>query len=132
MYDSMNGCNVLPDTWFVGTRICVDLTRFALVGGSLPIMELPERIQSLTTNCLYGLHYSLFLPQRYFLKYSSQDDSLARQRGIGFPLLGELPKAIEPQLPICQLYRWQLGAFVCDHLFKRHRGYRALGEHHSR
>ena len=25
---------------------------------------------------------------------------------IVFPLLGELPKAIEPQLPICQLYRW--------------------------
>ena len=26
-----------------------------------------------------------------------------------FPLLGELPKTIEPHLPICQLYRWQLG-----------------------
>ena len=26
-----------------------------------------------------------------------------------FPLLGELPKAIEPHLPVCQLYRWQLG-----------------------
>ena len=26
-----------------------------------------------------------------------------------FPLLFELPKAIEPHLPVCQLYRWQLG-----------------------
>ena len=26
-----------------------------------------------------------------------------------FPLLGELLKAIEPHLPVCQLYRWQLG-----------------------
>ena len=26
-----------------------------------------------------------------------------------FPLLGELPKAIEPHMPVCQLYRWQLG-----------------------
>ena len=36
----------------------------------------------------------------------------ARQQGFEirvFPLLGELPKAIEPHLPVCQLYRWQLG-----------------------
>ena len=26
-----------------------------------------------------------------------------------FPLLDELPKAIEPHLPVCQLYHWQLG-----------------------
>ena len=55
-------------------------------------------------------------------------DSSARQWGFEirvFPLLGELPKrqrllqkqkqkqklpkAIEPHLPVCQLYRWQLG-----------------------
>ena len=41
-----------------------------------------------------------------------QVDASARQRGFEirvFPLLGELPKAIEPHLPVCQLYRWQLG-----------------------
>ena len=35
-----------------------------------------------------------------------------RQRGFEvrvFPLLGELPKAIEHHLSVCQLYRWQLG-----------------------
>ena len=39
-------------------------------------------------------------------------DTSARQRGFEirvFPPLGELPKAIEPHLPVCQLYRWQLG-----------------------
>ena len=39
-------------------------------------------------------------------------DTSARQQGFEirvFPLLGELPKAIEPHLPACQLYRWQLG-----------------------
>ena len=39
-------------------------------------------------------------------------DTSARQRGFEikvFPLIGELPKAIEPHLPFCQLYRWQLG-----------------------
>ena len=41
-----------------------------------------------------------------------QVDTSARQRGFEirvFPLLGELPKAIEPHLPVSQLYRWQLG-----------------------
>ena len=39
-------------------------------------------------------------------------DTSARQRRFEirvFPLLAELPKAIEPHLPVCQLYRWQLG-----------------------
>ena len=39
-------------------------------------------------------------------------DTSARQRGFEirvFPLLGELRKAIERHLPVCQLYRWQLG-----------------------
>ena len=42
-------------------------------------------------------------------------DTSARQRGFEirvFPLLGELPKAIEPHLPVCQLYRWQLGHYM--------------------
>ena len=39
-------------------------------------------------------------------------DTSARQRWFeirAFPLLGELPKAIEPHLPVCQIYRWKLG-----------------------
>ena len=41
-----------------------------------------------------------------------QVDTYASQRGFEirvFPLLGELPKATEPHLPVCQLYCWQLG-----------------------
>ena len=44
-------------------------------------------------------------------------DTSARQRGFEirvFPLLGELPKAIEPHLPVCQLYRRQLGPNMCS------------------
>ena len=39
-------------------------------------------------------------------------DTSARQRGFEirvFSLLSELPKAIEPHLPVYQLYRWKLG-----------------------
>ena len=54
----------------------------------------------------------LIFPRGYLLKSFPQVDTSARQRGFEirvFPLLGELPKAIEPHLPVCQLYRWQLG-----------------------
>ena len=54
----------------------------------------------------------LIFPRGYLLKSLPQVDTSARQRGFEirvFPLLGELPKAIEPHLPTCQLYRWQLG-----------------------
>ena len=46
------------------------------------------------------------------MKSFPQVDTSARQRGFEirvFPLLGELPMAIEPHLSVCQLYRWQLG-----------------------
>ena len=51
-------------------------------------------------------------PQGYLLKSFPQVDTSARQRWFEirvFNLLGELPKAIEPHMPVCQLYRWQLG-----------------------
>ena len=54
----------------------------------------------------------MIFPQGYLLKFLPQRDTSARQRGFEIrviPLLGELPKAIEPHLPVCQLYRWQLG-----------------------
>ena len=54
----------------------------------------------------------LIFPRDYLLKSFPQVDTSARQRGFEirvFLLLGELPKAIEPHLPVCQSYRWQLG-----------------------
>ena len=54
----------------------------------------------------------LIFPRSYLMKSFQQVDTSARQRGFEirvFPLLCELPKAIEPHLLICQLHRWQLG-----------------------
>ena len=54
----------------------------------------------------------LIFPRGYLLKSFPQVDTSTRQRGFEirvFPLLCELPKAIESHLPVCQLYRWQLG-----------------------
>ena len=54
----------------------------------------------------------LIFPRGYLLMSFPQVDTCARQQGFEirvFPLLGELPKAFEPHLPVCQLYRWQLG-----------------------
>ena len=59
----------------------------------------------------------LIFPRDYLLKSFPQVDTSARQRGFEirvFPLLGELSKAIEPHLPISQLYRWQLGPNMCS------------------
>ena len=54
----------------------------------------------------------LIFPRGYLMKSFSQVDTSARQRGFEmrvFPLIGELPMAIETHLPVCQLFRWQLG-----------------------
>ena len=58
-----------------------------------------------------GAPLRIFL-RGYLLKSFPQVDTSARQWWFEirvFPLIGELPKAIEPHLPVCQLYRWQLG-----------------------
>ena len=54
----------------------------------------------------------LIFPRDYLLKSFPQGDIFAKQRWleiIVLPLIDELPKAIEPQLPVYQSYRWQLG-----------------------
>ena len=53
----------------------------------------------------------LSFPRGYLLKSFPKVDNSARQQRFEirvFPLLGEIPKAIEPHLPVSQLYRWQL------------------------
>ena len=75
-----------------------------------PLWELPERGQSLTSNHLLGstpdfssgLSPEVFSTSGFFRKTAGFEIRV-------LPLLGELPKAIEPHMPICQLYRWQLG-----------------------
>ena len=54
----------------------------------------------------------LIFTQGYLLKSFPYGDTSARQREFQirvFSLLGELPKAIEPRLPACQLCHWHLG-----------------------
>ena len=80
---------------------------FNMWGVSFPLGELPE----INIKPPLGAPLLIF-PRGYLLKSLPQVDTSARQRGFEirvFPLLGELPKAIEPHLPICQLYRWKLG-----------------------
>ena len=79
---------------------------FFLMRVSFP---LGERLQ-FSVKLSFGAPLLIF-PQGVLLKSFPQVDTSARQRGFeirAFPLLGELPKAFEPHLPVCQLYRWQL------------------------
>ena len=107
----MDGCNVLPETQFVGTRLRVDTTLFFSVRGSLPPWGAAGERSEINIKPPIGAPLLIF-PRGYLLKSFPQVDTSARQRGFEirvFLLLGELPKAIEPHLPVCQLYRWQLG-----------------------
>ena len=87
---------------------------FYLWGVTFPLAELPERGQIFNIKPPLRAPLLIF-PRCYLLKLFPRVDTSARQRGFEirvFPLLGELPKAIEPHLPVCQLYRWQLGPSI--------------------
>ena len=89
----------------------MDTTRVLSVGGSLPPWGAAGERSEFKIKPPLGAPLLIF-PRGYLLKSFPQVDTFARQRGCEirvFPLLGELPKAIEPHLPICHLYRWQLG-----------------------
>ena len=107
----MDGCNVLPENQFVRTRQRVDTTQALSMGGSLPPCGAAGKRSDINIKPPLGAPLLIF-PRGYLLKSFPQVDTSARQRGFEirvFPLLGELPKVIEPHLPVCQLYRWQLG-----------------------
>ena len=109
--NSIYGCNVLPETQFVGTRLRVDTTRVLYVRGSLPPWGAAGERSEFNIKQPLGAPLLIF-PRGYLLKSFPQVDTSVRQQLFEirvFPLLGELPKAIEPHLPVCQLYRWQLG-----------------------
>ena len=82
-----------------------------ICGGSLPPCGATGERSEFNIKPLLGDPLLIFL-RGYLLMCLQQVDATARQRGFEirvFPLLGELPKAIEPHLPVCQLCRWQLG-----------------------
>ena len=104
----MDDCNVLPETQFVGTRLRVDTKRVLSVGGSLPPWGTAGERSEFNITPPLGAPLLIF-PGGYLLKSFPQVDTSARQRGLKirvFPLLGELPKAIEPHL---RAGNWQLG-----------------------
>ena len=107
----MDRCNVLPETKFVGTRLRVDTTRVFICGGNLPPCGAAGERSEFNIKLPLGAPLMIF-SRGYLQKSFPRVDTSARQRGFEirvFPLLGELPKAIEQHLPVCQLYRWQLG-----------------------
>ena len=109
--DSMDGCNLLLETQYAGTHLRVDTTRDFSVGGAIPPWGAAGERSEFGIKPPLGAPLLIF-PRGYLLKSFPQVDTPARQRGFeirAFPLLGELPKAIEPHLSVCLLYRWQLG-----------------------
>ena len=97
----MDGFSDLPKTYLLGRRQRVDTTRVLLVGGLLPHMgamgENPEFEIDL------GVPFQSFLLGT-LLKFLQRGDASAIQLRFEirvFPLLGELPYAIEPHLPLC-------------------------------
>ena len=112
--DSMDGCSILPEFQFVGSRLRVDTTRILYVGGFLPLLGAAGERPEFSIKPPIGAPLLIF-PRGYLLKSFPQVDTSARQWGFEirvFPLLGSLPKAIEPHLPVCQSYRWQLGPII--------------------
>ena len=129
----MDGCNVLPETQFVRTRLRVDTTRVLSVGGSLPPRGAAGDRSEFSIKPPLGALLLIF-PRGYLLRSFPQVDTSARQRGFEirvFPLLGELPKAIEPHQPVWKLCRWQLGpkhvVFAYDQVVRPHRSHRPSG-----
>ena len=89
----------------------LDTTRVLFVVGSLPPWGATGERSEFNIKPPFGAPLQIY-PRGYLLKSFPQVNTSARQRRFeirGFPLLDELPKAIEPYLPACQLYLWQLG-----------------------
>ena len=109
MTDSMDGCNVLPETQLVRTA-CAWTPHGFYLWGTLPPWEAAGERSEFNIKPPLGAPLMIF-PRGYLLKYFTHVDTSARQQGFEirvFPPLGELPKAIKPHLPVCQLYCWQL------------------------
>ena len=108
----IEGCRCMDLPYLCRGHICAHghHTGFS-VGGSLPPWGAAGERSEFNIKPPLGAPLLIF-PWGYLLKSFPQVDTSARQQGFEirvFPLLGELPKAIEPHLPVFQLYRWQLG-----------------------
>ena len=110
MTGTVDCCCVLPETQIVGTRLRVETTRVISGGDFLSPMGAAGERPEFDSKPPSGAPLQIF-PRGHLLISFPQGDTSARQRRfeIGvFPLLGELPKAIEPHLPAYQLCRWKI------------------------
>ena len=102
--------DILPETQFVRSLLRVDTTLALSIGDYLPPRraagEMPEfDIQPPFWAPLMNV------PRGSLMRSLTQADTSTRQQGfeVGvFPLLDELPNSIEPHLPVCQIFRWNL------------------------
>ena len=86
-------------------RLRVDTTRVFLWEGSIPPWGAAGERSEFSIKLPLGAPLLIF-PRGYLLKSFPQVDTSARRRGFEirvFPLLGDLPKAIEPHLPVMPL-----------------------------
>ena len=79
--DSMDGCNVLPETQFVGNCLRVDTTRVFSVRGSLPTKGAAGQRSDFNIKPSLGAPLLIF-PRGYHLKSFPQVNTSARQRGL--------------------------------------------------
>ena len=124
----MDDCSVQPVTQFVRTQLLVDTTWVLSVGRFLPPMGATGERPEFDIKLPLVAPLQIF-PSGYLLKSFPQGDTSVSQRGFeirDFPLLGELPKAIEPHLPVCQC-RSQKMVFAYDQVIRHHRSYRPSG-----
>ena len=106
---SVDVCSVLQEAQFVGSLLRVDAT-WVYLWGSLPPWGAARERPEFDIKLPFDAPLMISL-QGYVLMSFPQGDSCARQHRLEiriFPFLGELPKAIEPHLSICQLYCWKL------------------------
>ena len=80
MTDTMDGYNVLSETQFVGTRLCVNITRVLFVGGSLPPWGAAGERSELSIKPPLGAPLLIF-PRGYLMKPFPQLGTSAKQRG---------------------------------------------------
>ena len=107
---TVNGCSVGLETQFVRTRLCMDTTQVLFVEGSLPLMGITGERPEFDVKPPLETKVQI-IPRGDPLKSFPQGDTSERQRVVEIVnslLLGELTKAIEPHLPVCQQYHGQL------------------------
>ena len=120
---SVDGCSVLPETQFVPTFQRVDTTRALSLEDSLAPMGVAGERPEFEVKPPLGVPLLMF-SRGYLLKCFPRGGPPARQQGFDikvFTIPYELPKVIEPHLPLPMENRSRHVIFVYDQLIRHHR-----------